>query len=165
MPPLRVGCISANAGTACWRYTNVCSSMYEWRPTARDARNVTIGAGATAGEYFARWHWTLKLLAAMPASRDPSWADWMKKRANALRGWDISGTPPVCPQCRRRVQACFSITVRTVRIAARAGSNRGGRRPARASGANTRSCQPKSYGVARRLVPSRGERGTMVTDS
>jgi len=63
--------------------------------------------GRTAGEYFARWHWVLKLLAAMPQPGTSLWNEWLAKRANALRGWDTSGTPPECPRCRRLVQVLF----------------------------------------------------------
>lgn len=61
----------------------------------------------TAGEHFARWHWVLKLLAAMPQPGSPSWKDWLAKRANALRGWDTTGTPPECPRCHRMAQVLF----------------------------------------------------------
>src|SRR5207245_117865 len=63
--------------------------------------------GRTAGEYFARWHWVLKLLAAMPQPGTSLWNEWLTKRANALRGWDTSGTPPKCPRCRRLAQVLF----------------------------------------------------------
>ena len=61
----------------------------------------------TAGDHFARWHWTLKLLAAMPRPQHASWPAWLEKRHNALRGWTTSGRPPECPQCRRLVQVLF----------------------------------------------------------
>ena len=74
-------------------------------PDARDAK--TSEFGRTAGEYFAHWHWILKLLAAMPQPGTPLWREWPAKKANALRGWDTSGTPPECPRCRRLVQVLF----------------------------------------------------------
>lgn len=73
-------------------------------------RDTTIAQLArTAGDCFARWHWTLKLLGAMPRPQDTSWTDWLGKRRNALRGWDTSGRPPECPSCRRLVQVVFVV--------------------------------------------------------
>ena len=74
-------------------------------PEARDPKIAEFGR--TAGEYFARWHWVLRLLAAMPPPGTPLWREWLGKRANALRGWDTTGTPPECPRCHRLAQVLF----------------------------------------------------------
>jgi hypothetical protein len=79
----------------------------------RDALNARLSR--TAGEYFARWRWVLKLLASMPRPRDDSWDVWLGKRRNALRGWDITGSPPRCRECGRVVQVLFR-TPGTVRV-------------------------------------------------
>jgi len=76
-------------------------------PTPEDTNAKVAEFGRTAGEYFARWHWVLKLLAAMPQPGTPLWKEWLSKRANALRGWDTSGSPPECPRCRRLAQVLF----------------------------------------------------------
>src|SRR2546430_5305543 len=72
-------------------------------------RDSTIAELArTVGDYYARWHWTLKLLGAMPQPQDASWTDWLGKRRNALRGWDTTGRPPECPSCRRLAPGLLS---------------------------------------------------------
>ena len=52
-------------------------------PDASDARAAEFGR--TAGEYVARWHWVLKLLAAMPQPGTPLWKERLAKRGATQR--------------------------------------------------------------------------------
>ena len=71
-------------------------------------RDSTIAALArTAGEYFARWIWTLKMLNFMPRPHSELWPRWLSRRLEALRGWDISGRPPHCPICHQQAPVIF----------------------------------------------------------